>query len=258
MRYRVVACIPSKDCAWILQKTLKHLSSFCHKIIISDDQSTDNTEDICHNYQKVEYYKRPARNPKDRQGSIQRQELLDRAYAHNPDYFFFLDADELPSPDIVEWINQLKPRTEEENNLWTFPWIHLWQDENHYRVDSYTAKNGANMSWNPFVGSYRKGFLVRNKPNYKLAYDTTQHRVRPSNQPANTPKPWIDVQQTPVILHYGKISEYFKSGQNFKDRAGWDQFQKGASYNETLQHHQIANSEETLKLEHVKPEWLWK
>jgi len=257
MKHKIVACIPTKNTGWLLKDTLNNLETFCDKIIISDDQSTDNTEDICRNYHKVEYYKRPARNSKDRQGALQRQELLDRAYDHKPDYFFFLDADEMPSPDIVGWINQLKPRAEEKTNLWTFPWIHLWQDKNHYRVDSYVAKNGANINWNPFANSYRKGFFVRNIPNYKLRYNITQHRVRPSNQPANTPEPWINVQQNPVIIHYGKISKYFKSGQNFQDRAEWDEYQRGANYKETLQNHQISNSEETLKLEHVKAEWLW-
>ena len=222
MRYKVVACIPSKDCAWIFKKTLKHLSSFCHKIIISDDQSIDETGDLCSGYDSVEYYRRPTRESGDRQGALQRQELLVRAYKYDPDYFFFLDADEMPSPDIVDWINSLNSRHKEETNLWTFPWVHLWKDENHYRIDSYTSLSGSTIHWNPFDThnsfNYRKGFFVRNIPNYELKYDVTQHRVRPSNQPINVPEPWINVQERPVIIHYGKISNYFLDEQNWKDR----------------------------------------
>lgn len=256
MKYKVVACIPTKDTGWLLKETLQHLSTFCDKIIVSDDQSTDDTYDVCSVNSSVEYYKRKPRENGDRQGALQRQELLERAYKHNPDYFFFLDADEMPSPNIVEWINNLNPK--DETNLWTFPWIHLWNDENHYRVDSYRSQLGGDINWNPFTSTYRKGFFVKNIPNFELKYDITQHRVRPSNQPVNVPKPWVDVQDSPVILHYGKISEYFKSGQNWKDRAEWDHFQHGKDKQQTYMHHQISTSEETLKLEETKKEWLWK
>ena len=255
MKYKVVACIPTKDTAWLFKKTLKHLSTFCHKIIISDDQSTDDTYDVCSEYSEVEYYKRPSREIGNRQGALQRQELLEKAYKHEPDFFFFLDADEMPSPDIVEWINNLDIK--EETNLWTFPWIHLWNDENHYRVDSYRSELGGNIEWNPFTTTYRKGFFARNIPDYELKYDITQHRVRPSNQPVNIPKPWVDVQNSPVIIHYGKISEYFKSGQNWRDRADWDNYQHGKDKEQTYIHHKISTSEKTLRLEKINKEWLW-
>ena len=46
MKHKVVACIPTKNTGWLLKNTLKHLSTFCHKIIVSDDQSVDDTEEI--------------------------------------------------------------------------------------------------------------------------------------------------------------------------------------------------------------------
>ncbi len=204
IKYRVVACIPTKNTSWLLKETLNHLSTFCYKIIISDDQSTDDTQEVCSNYSAVDYHKRPFRDFGDRQGGLQRHELLEMAYEYDPDYFFFLDADEMPSPDIINWINSLDTRQNEKINLWTFPWVHLWKDINHYRVDSYTAGNGSQIHWDPFTTTYRKGFFVRNIPNYTFKYDAKQHRVRPSNQPANVPKPWVDIQEDPVIIHYGK------------------------------------------------------
>jgi len=258
MKHKIVACIPTKDTGWLLENSLKYILTFCDKIIISDDNSSDNTQEICLSYDNVIYQKRLKRNPGDRQGALQRQELLAEAYKHDPDYFFFLDADEVPSPSIIEWINGLKDRNVETNNLWTFPWVHLWGDENHYRVDSYVAKNGANMHWDPFNNNtYRKGFFARNIPGFELKYDITQHRVRPSNQPVNTPKPWVDVKDDPVIIHYGKISNYFTSGQNWSDRAVWDQYEKNANPSAVLQHHQICNAEDTLQLRKIKESWRW-
>lgn len=259
MKHNVVACIPSKDTGWLLKKTIPHLLKFCSKVIISDDNSSDDTSKICLSYDNVIYQKRPIRNKGDRQGALQRQELLDEAYKHDPDYFFFLDADEMPSPSIINWINSLNSRDLEKNNLWTFPWVHLWGDENHYRIDSYVAKNGASMHWDPFSSStYRKGFFARNIPNFRLQYDVTQHRVRPSNQPINTPKPWVNVMEDPVIVHYGKISNYFITGQNWSDRAIWDQYEKNADPNKVFAHHKICNSEDTLKLKKIKDCWKWR
>jgi|TARA_R110002020_G_scaffold72542_7_gene186659 glycosyltransferase involved in cell wall biosynthesis len=257
MKHKVVACIPTKNTGWLLKDTIRQLSSFCEKIIISDDNSTDDTYDICSKYKTVEYHRREPRENGDRQGALQRQELLSAAYKHDPDYFLFLDADEMPSPDIVEWINSLETRHKEKNNLWTFPWVHLWGDEKHYRVDSYTSRTGSNIHWDPFTTTYRKGFFVRNIPNYELKYDIKQHRVRPSNQPVNVPKPWINVEKNPVIIHYGKISEYFTSGQNWMDRALWDNYEKGSPVQQTLMHHKISNLEETLELKQIDPRWVW-
>tara|TARA_R110002020_G_scaffold265924_1_gene480780 strand:- start:117 stop:890 length:774 start_codon:yes stop_codon:yes gene_type:complete len=256
MKNKVVACIPSKNSAWILKQTLPHLSKFCHKIIIGDDGSTDDTYEVCSEYTSVEYYKRPERDHSDRQGGLQRQEILERAYKYDPDYFFCLDADEMPSPDIIDWINSLGSKNEEKNNLWTFPWVHLWTDENHYRVDSYNA-GFSKVEWDPFSTDYRKGFFVRNIPDYTLKYDVNQNRVRPSNQPVNVPGSAVDVKDGPVILHYGKISEYFTSEQNWRDRAAWDKREKNANEGVTLLTHRDANSEKTLKLERINPSWKW-
>ena len=258
MKHKVVACIPTKNTAWLLEESISYILRFCEKIIISDDNSTDNTEEICNSYENVIYQKRPKRDIRDRQGAKQRQELLEEAYKHDPDYFFFLDADEVPSPSIIDWIDNLKDRSVEKNNLWTFPWVHLWQDNEHYRVDSYIAKNGSSIHWDPFTTTYRKGFFARNIPDVRLKYDITQHRVRPSNQPINTPKPWINVKNDPVIIHYGKISDYFTSGQNWKDRASWDQYEKNADPRKVLLHHQICNSEDTLQLRKIKENWKWR
>ena len=162
----------------------------------------------------------------------------------------------MPSPDIIDWINSLGSRHEEQNNLWTFPWVHLWTDEDHYRVDSYNA-GASRIEWDPFSTKYRKGFFVRNIPDYTLKYDSNQNRVRPSNQPVNVPGSPVDVMNNPVIIHYGKISEYFTSEQNWKDRAEWDKKQKKSDYNSTINHHRSANSENTLKLERTDPSWKW-
>jgi len=255
---KIVAGIPAKNTAYIADKQIQALSTFCDAIVISDDQSDDETYEVCKKYSNVEIYKRPPHDWKDRQGSLQRQEILDRCYKYDPDYFLFLDADEIPSANFADWIKNggLDP----DVNMYTFPWIHLWRDENHYRVDSYVGNNGQIIRWDPWeIGtSYRKGFLVKNIPGHTLKYDITQHRVRPSNQPINTPRPYEDVEKDPVVLHYGKLSHYFTSGESHRDRAAWDHQHHGANYGNTIKHHLLSNSEKTLKLREIEDRWKWK
>jgi hypothetical protein len=262
IKHKVVACIPSKDSSWIHEYTLTHLSKFCDKIILSDDNAEDDgTRDICSSFEKVEYFKREPHDPRDRQGALQRQELLERAYTHDPDYFLFLDADEMPSPDIVEWFNSLDNKQDEEVNCWTFPWIHLWGDDSQYRIDSYSNSSGS-INWDPFckhnTTDYRKGFVARNIPGFELRYDLNQHRCRPSNQPANVPRPWVDVTDSPVIIHYGKISEYFTSGKNFRERCEWDHYTVGADKDQRLDHYTNSIAEDTLQLKKADKKWFWK
>tara|TARA_Y100001970_G_C14062126_1_gene764739 strand:+ start:248 stop:1021 length:774 start_codon:yes stop_codon:yes gene_type:complete len=257
MKYKIVAGIPAKNAEWIIEKQLKALLTFCDKIVISDDQSTDKTYEICKSFKNVEVYKREPHDWRDRQGGLQRQEILERSYKYNPDYFFCLDSDEIPSKNFSNWIESTD--FDETINMWTFPWVHLWQDENHYRVDNYTSSRGHAIRWDPDVigTSYRKGFLVKNIKDFKLKYDINQHRVRPSNQPINTPKPYKHVLSDPVILHYGKISDYYKTGQNFLDRAHWENFKRKTDIQAHIAMHQSSNDIATLKLRKIKNHWKW-
>ena len=59
-------------------------------------------------------------------------------------------------------------------------------------------------------------------------------------------------------MHYGKISEYYTTEQNWKDRAEWDMYENDSNYNATLNNHRISNAEDTLQLKKVNEEWLWK
>ena len=80
MKYKIVACIPSKNEELIIGKVLKALSTFCFKIIVNDDNSTDKTQEICKSFPKVDLLIRRERDYRNREGALQRQELLDKAY----------------------------------------------------------------------------------------------------------------------------------------------------------------------------------
>ena len=61
MKYNVVAAITTKNEEWIINKTLSVLIKFCDKIVILDDNSEDNTKEVCLSFDKVEWNARKKR-----------------------------------------------------------------------------------------------------------------------------------------------------------------------------------------------------
>lgn len=251
MKYKIVACIPAKNEDYIIDKVLNVLSRFCYKIIVNDDNSTDDTQLICKKYEKVDLLIRPIRDPRDRQGALQRQELLDKAYEYDPDYFFFIDADELPIPSIINFFENI----DESINTWFLPMLTLCKDENHYRVDKFETAHGLIIDNTKPVTN--KGFIVKNLKDFKLYYDTTQHRCRPSNQPINSPKPHKLGDERSTILHYSRLRPYYTSGQSNLDRAIWDNYRNGSDIKKTILHHELCNENKNIKLKEIKEEWKW-
>ena len=99
---------------------------------------------------------------------------MDKAYEYDPDYFFFIDADELPVPLIIDFFENI----DESINTWFLPLWTLYKDEKHYRVDKFRTKHGINIDNSKPVTN--KGFIVKNLKDYKLKYDVKQSRCRPS------------------------------------------------------------------------------
>lgn len=249
---KVIAGIPCKNEEKIIAKNLSALSNFCFKIIVVDDGSTDKTEEICKSFPKVEFYKRIKKDTKHREDGKQRQEIIDYIKPHNPDYCLFLDADEIPSPDIVKFINNIDINI----NLWRLPWLHLWKDENHYRVDSYKTSSGNMITWDPYNGGQRKGFLMKFDPNIKYEYIINKPCSVPM-EPKNVPLPHSTTEKTRII-HWGKISDYFTSGKKDEEYAVMRSYvYKKMNVKQRIRHHEACRSDKTLKLKPIKKEWHW-
>lgn len=248
---KVIAGIGCKNEEWIIHKTLTALSKFCYKIIIVDDNSTDKTIEICKSFPMVEIHIREKHDWRIREDGLQRQEIINYIKPHNPDYVLFLDADEIPSPDIIDFINNI----DKSVNLWNLPWLHLWKDENHYRVDSFKTEFGTSIIFDPYNGGQKKGFLMKFSNEIDYEYPLNKN-LSVKMQPYNVPEPHRITYDT-RILHWGKISNYFLSGKKDKDYAEMKSFTDKINLETKINQHKSCRSEKTLQLRKIPKIWHW-
>ncbi|MCE9549371.1 glycosyltransferase family 2 protein, partial [Candidatus Nomurabacteria bacterium] len=185
-----------------LERVLKHLKEICNEIVVCDCESTDGSAEFAKKYTEHVLYEK-----NDFQHEMKvKQTMLDYTISLNPDWIFWLDADE-----VVERIGEMGGirklcvlGDKEKIDAFEFPEINLWKDTKHYRDDEFWAK----------------GLFVRLwKNNGKLKFETAtglhkqQHPVGLNN-----------IQKSDLsVIHYGfsspeiiqqKYERYKANGQS--------------------------------------------
>jgi glycosyltransferase involved in cell wall biosynthesis len=131
---QIIAMMPVRNEAWILERTLRTLTAFCDRVIVAEQRSTDATPEILARFApKV----RAIDNPSQTHSTKIRWRLLAaaREYGDN-NLLLFSDADEILSANILEdneldRLVSLKPGTSiqvELVNLWRSPLV--WRNDN--------------------------------------------------------------------------------------------------------------------------------
>jgi len=124
-----------------LKDVLIRMKLLCDKVIILDDDSTDNTAQICRNF-NCEVYT----SEKSLWGVnelIQRQKLfqLGISYANNNDWLICLDADEVLVIQHISYLKHVMKSVSNGINGLAFRLYDMW-NEKQYRADNlWTAHN---------------------------------------------------------------------------------------------------------------------
>lgn len=129
-----ILIIPVKNEEWILEFTLTCASMFFDHIIIADENSTDDTPNICAKFPKVIYFKNEALSYNE---GNRRQILLDAARQFEGNNFIaHLAADEIFSANILnEEVFEKLVEGKAPGTAFSFQWIQLWRNDTHYRSD---------------------------------------------------------------------------------------------------------------------------
>lgn len=152
-KWIVSACRVKNGAPW-MDKTLARESEFADEIVILVDQATtDNTEEICRKYPKVVLLEREEPHPYDEAAS--RQRVLDMAASRHPDWIRCFDHDEIIEEAAIARRDELTDPPDPGVNLWIQPIVQLWNDNNTQRVDGL---------W----GNFYQGRMFRNLPNQSI------------------------------------------------------------------------------------------
>ena len=115
-----------------LKRVIENNLQICNKIIILDDNSSDNTIDICRSYgDKISVFK--AINSWDNEWLL-RDELLQYMLKERSDYVWICDADEIYCESFIE---ESKIIMSKNIPIVSFYFYDMWNSENKYRSDKY-------------------------------------------------------------------------------------------------------------------------
>lgn len=256
---KIVAALTTKNEDWIIEKTLSVLNIFCDKIIILDDNSDDNTEKICKSFEKVEWTVRKKRdNIWDRKEAEGLHECFTLATKHNPDYILMLDADEIPTPNIVNFLKNI----DSSYNAFTIRMINLQPDEKHYRVDKFITELGSRQNHDPFApNSWRKTVLIKYDKNFNYTYNFNIQKGGTSKyHPAPQNLQNVKFIDDFYVIHYGKLNEKYISGEKDKFYALIESHNGQGTYEDRLKHHylcRIGSGPNGPELKTCLKDWFW-
>jgi hypothetical protein len=133
---KIIALVPVRNEAWVLEHSLACLSGFCDVVIVNDQMSTDATREICRRFPKVVLLESKPADTVARLPRQARTQLLEAARnydGHN--LLWCTDADELVPPSLARGFftrsaGQLAPGRAIECLDYT-----LWNSLTRYRQD---------------------------------------------------------------------------------------------------------------------------
>jgi hypothetical protein len=193
------------------------LTSMCDEVYVQDDGSSDGTLEFLRSLPNVNIslYSNPQPRP-DREEGRSRQELVDKVANSSASYILFLDADEVPCPRFPRWL-------EENCETWgvvSAPWVHLWGDVNHVRVDSYRSPLGRQYHWEPSRG-VKKFPLMSHTAGREYSYDLSVQLggcSRFPQAPDNSALDGVLHQDQWSLLHLGYLRPDRRTGELGRSR----------------------------------------
>ena len=244
------------NCSWILDSSLKNLSSLVDEIVVvGTGNIPEETRKIIANYDKI-VDSHFDTNIANRIEWNDMNKLLNMAQKRQADWILFMDADETFEPRLAKEIRQLVKNS--TAGMYRFKRHWLWKDTNHYRGDR--PDKFSTISFNTYLVRSNSSLVFPN-PAGKILKRIIKHvsgkeKLRPyfGRDPITGVKGKV-IETDIILLHHAALN--------------WSQFIQNQIWYATLiskrqpkrKEEEIVNQfysiidESTLKLEQVKPEW---
>ena len=122
-----------KNEARFIEKSLKSVMDVCSEIIVMDNNSTDDTVEICSGIDKVTEIIKRKDLPLDevRDKNI----LYEHARKSNPDFILAVDGDEIFMPNASEILFEELSTIHPDSDVFEFQFLTLWDNVNTIRTD---------------------------------------------------------------------------------------------------------------------------
>lgn len=128
---KIIALLPVKNEAWVLEHTLRCLSAFCDVVLVSDQQSTDGSREIARRFPKVVW----VTSTESRICEQARWQLWDVARQYDGDNLLWCtDADELVSPSLIRAALERPDNGIRSGVVIETLYCHFWNGADRYRT----------------------------------------------------------------------------------------------------------------------------
>ena len=134
MNDQKITCIYRvKNEARFIEQSIKSVADLCSEIIVLDDNSTDNTVEICSGFDKVTDIIKQKEISLDE--TRDRNYLFETARKNNPEFILSVDGDEIFMPDASEILFEELSTIHPNSSVFDFQFLTLWDDVNTIRTD---------------------------------------------------------------------------------------------------------------------------
>lgn len=133
---KIIALVPVRNEAWVLEHSLTCWSGFCDVVIVNDQMSTDTTRDICRRFPKVVLLESTPADTVARLPQQARWRLLDAARNYDGrNLLWCTDADELTPPTLARAFFEQHADQLSERRVIECRFYNLWNSLTKFRQD---------------------------------------------------------------------------------------------------------------------------
>jgi O-antigen biosynthesis protein len=177
---------------WI-KKSIESIYDLCDEIVVLDDDSSDNTVEICSSFDKVKEIKTQRDLPLDEVRD--RNLLLQMALKRKPDVILSVDGDEIFMPNSAEILHEELNVLYPESNVFEFQFLTLWDSSAQIRCDG-------------IFGHYwqKRLFRTKNQPlDLRFEENSTPGNLHCGSVPPNTIEFDNPIRSTVKIFHLASL-----------------------------------------------------